>query len=572
MFVCIYCGCESKSETAKFCSQCGPDCPAHSWRAEDIDQKPKVSQYASLLSEYFFDSYSDAEIEKLSLRMRERFKISHDKHVEVLSKLSEQKKAIAHLSNFRFEFNENVTDAYAGHDTFLDFRYTNLSQDDAFKVSLLWDDPETSDRVDLRAESKSFIKPLTSLTIGGSAVFDRIGIKEISDLQITITDQFGESAQFRAEAFRFKVANHEQRITNNISTHNQISIEGRGVVDATGMGAGKSDLLPSVSNQPSWKQLSFSYVPIATIQNLFADHNSQTTTPVEQNNANSQNLEAPIVLAKSSLIDLPKDGMDANAKNVIEIRVPDIGDFKDVVVIELLVKVGDFIQKEQSVITVESDKCSMEIPSSESGIVKEFRVKLGDRVNEGSLVLVLEDPNSIKVPPIIDIQSPVVNVYVPSSRQYSRLNLESEILELLRTVRSRSTHWHILVGGVKSVPKLMIKDLILRGLNFVNARVTDGGLLAGPRDLAAILCGLDENSLLELDRLEEIFSSENRIGELLYPVLENFQLDVMVGEGSDARHVKLDLPPFNSIFFCKNINQMPMTLLNLFDVCFNIEE
>jgi len=75
---------------------------------------------------------------------------------------------------------------------------------------------------------------------------------------------------------------------------------------------------------------------------------------------------------------------------LVEVKVPDIGDVKDVAVIELLVKVGDSIKLEQSLITVESDKASMEIPSSHAGVVKEIKVAVGDKVNEGSLVLLLE--------------------------------------------------------------------------------------------------------------------------------------------------------------------------------------
>jgi pyruvate dehydrogenase E2 component (dihydrolipoamide acetyltransferase) len=74
----------------------------------------------------------------------------------------------------------------------------------------------------------------------------------------------------------------------------------------------------------------------------------------------------------------------------VEIKVPDIGDFKEVEVIELLVKPGDTVKAEQSLITVESDKASMEIPSSHAGIVKELKVKIGDKVAEGSLILMLE--------------------------------------------------------------------------------------------------------------------------------------------------------------------------------------
>jgi pyruvate dehydrogenase E2 component (dihydrolipoamide acetyltransferase) len=75
---------------------------------------------------------------------------------------------------------------------------------------------------------------------------------------------------------------------------------------------------------------------------------------------------------------------------MVEVKVPDIGDFKEVEVIELLVKPGDTVNAEQSLITVESDKASMEIPSSHAGVVKELKVKLGDKVGEGSLLLLLE--------------------------------------------------------------------------------------------------------------------------------------------------------------------------------------
>lgn len=74
----------------------------------------------------------------------------------------------------------------------------------------------------------------------------------------------------------------------------------------------------------------------------------------------------------------------------VEIKVPDIGDFKEVEVIELLVKPGDTVKAEQSLITVESDKASMEIPSSHAGVVKELKVKIGDKIAEGSLILMLE--------------------------------------------------------------------------------------------------------------------------------------------------------------------------------------
>ena len=82
----------------------------------------------------------------------------------------------------------------------------------------------------------------------------------------------------------------------------------------------------------------------------------------------------------------------------IDIQVPDIGDFDEVAVIELLVKPGDTVKTEQSLITVESDKASMEIPSSHAGVVKELKVMLGDKVKQGSIVLTLEAAGAASAP------------------------------------------------------------------------------------------------------------------------------------------------------------------------------
>jgi dihydrolipoamide dehydrogenase len=83
----------------------------------------------------------------------------------------------------------------------------------------------------------------------------------------------------------------------------------------------------------------------------------------------------------------------------IDIKVPDIGDFKDVAIIEVLVKAGDTVTKEQSLVTVESDKASMEIPSSHAGVVKELKVKVGDKISEGSLLLTLES-TAVRAEPV----------------------------------------------------------------------------------------------------------------------------------------------------------------------------
>ncbi len=96
---------------------------------------------------------------------------------------------------------------------------------------------------------------------------------------------------------------------------------------------------------------------------------------------------------------------------LIDIQVPDIGDFDEVTVIEILVKPGDTVKADQSLLTVESDKASMEIPSSHGGVVKELRVKLDDKVKQGSIVLVLEaDASAAAAPAAETVAAPAAPV------------------------------------------------------------------------------------------------------------------------------------------------------------------
>ena len=77
--------------------------------------------------------------------------------------------------------------------------------------------------------------------------------------------------------------------------------------------------------------------------------------------------------------------------SAIEVKVPDIGDVHDAAVIEILVKPGDAIRAEQSLITIESDKASMEVPSPQAGVVEAVQVKLGDKVSQGTVILTLRN-------------------------------------------------------------------------------------------------------------------------------------------------------------------------------------
>ena len=75
---------------------------------------------------------------------------------------------------------------------------------------------------------------------------------------------------------------------------------------------------------------------------------------------------------------------------VMEVKVPDIGDFKDVPVIEVMVKAGDHVKPEDSLVSLESDKATMEVPAPVGGVVKEVKLKVGDKVSEGALIMLLD--------------------------------------------------------------------------------------------------------------------------------------------------------------------------------------
>ena len=122
----------------------------------------------------------------------------------------------------------------------------------------------------------------------------------------------------------------------------------------------------------------------------------------------------------------------------IEVQVPDIGDFKDVGVIEVLVKPGDAVKVEQSLITVESDKASMEIPSSSAGVVKELKVQLGDKVNQGSVILVLETEGAATAAPVAapapaaaaPAPAPAAVVAGPAGSYSGAVDVECDVLVL----------------------------------------------------------------------------------------------------------------------------------------------
>ncbi|UST53594.1 dihydrolipoyllysine-residue acetyltransferase [Comamonadaceae bacterium OTU4NAUVB1] len=128
---------------------------------------------------------------------------------------------------------------------------------------------------------------------------------------------------------------------------------------------------------------------------------------------------APAAAAPAAAAPAPASA-PAAAAGPVEVKVPDIGDFKDVAVIEVLVKVGDTVKAEQSLITVESDKASMEIPSSHAGVLKELKVKVGDTVNIGDLIAMLEGVGGGSAPaaapaPAAPAAAPVASAPAPAA-------------------------------------------------------------------------------------------------------------------------------------------------------------
>ena len=201
--------------------------------------------------------------------------------------------------------------------------------------------------------------------------------------------------------------------------------------------------------------------------------------------------------------------------SLTEVKVPDIGDFKEVEVIELMVKPGDTIAVDQSLVTVESDKASMEIPSSHAGVVKEIKVKVGDKVSEGSLVLLLEEgagaaaPQAAAPAPAAAAPAPapapaaasagtpsVVDVLVPDIGDFK----DVEVIELmvkpgdvvkvdqsLMTVESDKASMEIPSSHAGVVKEVVVKvgDKVSKGSLVLKLEAQGGAPAAAPAPAAA---------------------------------------------------------------------------------------
>ena len=174
----------------------------------------------------------------------------------------------------------------------------------------------------------------------------------------------------------------------------------------------------------------------------------------------------------------------------IEVKVPDIGDFEEVGVIEVLVAPGDRVEKEGSLITVESDKATMEIPSPVAGVVKELKIKVGDKVAKGSLILILDEAaGSVPVAPaqsaaaaVSTTPAPAVAAVEPPPHPVAKpdpVPLEPQDLTLSKPHASPSIRMFARELGVDLRQGLLhlLRQLLLGGL-----AAGAGGVSEGPRE------------------------------------------------------------------------------------------
>ena len=140
---------------------------------------------------------------------------------------------------------------------------------------------------------------------------------------------------------------------------------------------------------------------------------------------------------------------------LIEVKVPDIGDYSDVPVIEIHVKVGDTIAVEDSLVTLESDKATMDVPSSAAGVVKEIKVALGDKISEGSVVVIIEAAGSASAPaPVAAPAAPVASAAPAPAAAAPAPAVAAASIPFLRSASA-------MVGAVTAPPNFANKVAIL---------------------------------------------------------------------------------------------------------------
>jgi len=309
---CLICN-ANLNQKASFCHECGIE------QNEDLfDKIDNTKQFADIINENFFEFRDWQTLEgyfQNTLRLRKKLFISYQQATKIFKSLLSYLEEKLPLSSFSLEFNKNITDSYAGHDTYLQFRFKNLSKEgDSYKIYIFWDDKETDDDDDLHIKSNVHIKPQESLEIGGTHIFMRAGTKEINELTITVTNQFKEEAIFKTSSFNFKVLTPNHNIINQITNKNEILIEGRGVVDASNLG-GNHNSQPN-KDVPEWISLQhFLLAPKKNALNYKSDELASSSTKKYGNK--------PIELSLTNQISKVATGRESFMKDYQEQNIED---------------------------------------------------------------------------------------------------------------------------------------------------------------------------------------------------------------------------------------------------------
>lgn len=255
MFVCLFCGSESRSDTAKYCPNCGPNGPAVGWHIGDVDHPSNIDKYLDVLTDLFYELKNPADFKEVRDQIRSRLKISYLTDQRIIKELERQEAASSEFSLFDVEINTNFGDFYAGHDSHLSFRVTNNSSSYFCKCTISWKDKSKDVGLAFNAVSDGYVKHNNSKIISSTLIFERIGVKEISGVKLQLSNQYDESACFRLSPFTFCVKSTTNLVVQNITANNQISISGRGVVDAS---IPKGNLILKdqlISDTPNWVTL-----------------------------------------------------------------------------------------------------------------------------------------------------------------------------------------------------------------------------------------------------------------------------------------------------------------------------
>src|SRR6056297_3442516 len=149
MFECKFCGHTSDNPRAKFCAECGPEGPAVRWTDEEVDKLSNIERYVELLGS-LPDLSGAAALEEQTKSLREKLKISHSAHQLAIEATFAKVSGSANSDQLAVFYNSNFSEAYAGHDTFIEFRFDNRTEDKFFKARLEWNDVDTDSRIDLK--------------------------------------------------------------------------------------------------------------------------------------------------------------------------------------------------------------------------------------------------------------------------------------------------------------------------------------------------------------------------------------------------------------------------------------